>query len=77
VTAWWSVRDVDEPHKVRRAATLLIARGEFSIVIAGLAGSLAFGDDLQALTIAYVTMTALVASLLLRRESQLDRAPHL
>lgn len=77
LTAWWSVRDVNEIHKVRRAATLLIARGEFSIVIAGLAGSLTFGDDLQALTIAYVIMTALVASLLLRRESNLDKTPHL
>ena len=77
LTAWWSVRDVTEPRKVQRAATLLIARGEFSIVIAGLAGSLAFGQDLQALTITYVILTTLVASWLLRRESHLDRTPHL
>lgn len=77
LTAWWSVRDVNEPRKVLRSATLLIARGEFSIVIAGLAGSLAFGEDLQALTIAYVILTAFVASWLLRRESQLDKPPHL
>lgn len=77
LTAWWSVRDVQEPRKVVRAATLLIARGEFSIVIAGLAGSLTFGEDLQALTITYVILTALVASWLLRRESQFDRTPHL
>ena len=76
VTAWWSVRDVSEPRKVQRAATLLIARGEFSIVIAGLASSLTFASDLQALTITYVILTALVASWLLRRETHRERAPH-
>lgn len=76
LTAWWSVRDVTEPHKVQRAATLLVARGEFSIVIAGLAGSLAFGDELQAMTITYVIFTAIVASWLLRSETKRDVIPH-
>jgi len=76
LTAWWAVRDVDEPRKVRRAATLMIPRGEFSIVIAGLAGSTLFGDELQALTIAYVILTALVASWMLRLESQHEKRPH-
>jgi CPA2 family monovalent cation:H+ antiporter-2 len=75
-TAWWAVRDVDEPRKVRRAATLMIPRGEFSIVIAGLAGTTLFGDELQALTIAYVILTALVASWMLRWESQHEKRPH-
>ena len=77
ITAWWAVQDVDEMHKVRRAATLLISRGEFSIVIAGLAGSLTFGENLQALTIAYVILTTLVASWLLHRETQVEKIPHL
>lgn len=76
LTAWWSVRDVREPRKVQRAATLLVARGEFSIVIAGLAGSLAFGDELQAMTITYVIFTAIVASWLLRSETKRDVVPH-
>lgn len=76
VTAWWSVRDVSEPRKVQRAAALLIARGEFSIVIAGLASSLTFASDLQALTITYVILTALVASWLLRSESHREKVPH-
>lgn len=76
LTAWWSVRDVREPRKVQRAATLLVARGEFSIVIAGLAGSLAFGDQLQAMTITYVIFTAIVASWLLRSETKRDVVPH-
>jgi monovalent cation:H+ antiporter-2, CPA2 family len=76
LTAWWSVRDVREPRKVQRAATLLVARGEFSIVIAGIAGSLAFGDELQAMTITYVIFTAIVASWLLRSETKRDVVPH-
>lgn len=76
LTAWWGVRDVEEPRKVRRAATLLIARGEFSIVIAGLAGATLFGDELQALTISYVILTALVASWMLRWESQYEKRLH-
>ena len=76
LTAWWSVRDVSEPRKVQRAATLLVARGEFSIVIAGLAGSLAFGEELQAMTITYVIFTAIVASWLLRSETKRDVIPH-
>jgi Kef-type K+ transport system membrane component KefB len=54
----------------------MIPRGEFSIVIAGLAGSTLFGDELQALTIAYVILTALVASWMLRLESQHEKRPH-
>jgi CPA2 family monovalent cation:H+ antiporter-2 len=77
ITAWWCVRDVNEPHKVTRAAALLLARGEFSIVIAGLGASAAFATDLQALTIGFVIITAFVASWILRVESLRDKTPHL
>ncbi|MEY3345143.1 MAG: hypothetical protein RL125_864 [Actinomycetota bacterium] len=77
ITAWWCVRDVNEPHKVTRAAALLLARGEFSIVIAGLGASAAFATDLQALTIGFVIITAFVASWILRVESLRDKRPHL
>jgi monovalent cation:H+ antiporter-2, CPA2 family len=77
ITAWWCVRDVNEPHKVTRSAALLLARGEFSIVIAGLGASAAFATDLQALTIGFVIITAFVASWILRVESLRDKTPHL
>jgi monovalent cation:H+ antiporter-2, CPA2 family len=77
ITAWWCVRDVNEPHKVTRSAALLLARGEFSIVIAGLGASAAFATDLQALTIGFVIITAFVASWILRVESLRDKRPHL
>ncbi len=44
----------------RRAGAALIARGEFSIVIAALGATLADGTDLGALAAAYVLMTAIV-----------------
>jgi CPA2 family monovalent cation:H+ antiporter-2 len=59
-----------------RAGAFLTPRGEFSILIAALAASTAFGPYLQALTMAYVFITSLAASLLLRfLRSGLDRVP--
>ena len=43
-----------------RAGTVIIARGEFSIVIAALGASLADGPDLGALAAAYVLLTAIL-----------------
>jgi CPA2 family monovalent cation:H+ antiporter-2 len=77
LTAWWSVRGVDEPRAVTRAAVLLISRGEFSLVIAGLAAATTFGESLGALTITYVILTTLFASLILRRECQREIIPHM
>ncbi|MFM7873873.1 MAG: cation:proton antiporter, partial [Actinomycetota bacterium] len=77
ITAWWSVRDVNEPHKITRSAALLLSRGEFSIVIAGLGASTAFATDLQAITIGFVIITAFIASWILRVESLRDKTPHL
>lgn len=77
VTAWWSVRDVNEEHKVMRSAALLLSRGEFSIVIAGLGAGTVFATDLQAITIGFVITTAFFASWILRVESLRDKTPHL
>ena len=66
LTAWWAMKDEAEDRGVMRVAAILIPRGEFSIVIAGLAASATFGKDLQSLTITYVILTTVIASLLIR-----------
>ena len=64
ITAWWSVRDLKEEKATLRAAILLIPRGEFSMVIAGLAATTVFAIELQALTLTYVILTTLAASVI-------------
>jgi len=66
LTAWWAVRDLEEEDATWKAAALLIPRGEFSMVIAGLAVTSVFAVELQALTLTYVIITTLFASLLVR-----------
>lgn len=66
ITAWWAVKDLDEEGATWRVAALLIPRGEFSMVIAGLAASTLFAVELQALTLTYVILTTLIASVILR-----------
>ena len=66
ITAWWAVRDLEEDNAVGIAAALLIPRGEFSMVIAGLAATAIFAVELQALTLTYVIITTLVSSLTMR-----------
>ncbi len=66
LTAWWSMKDEAEEKGVMRVAAILIPRGEFSIVIAGLAAGTAFSQELQSLTITYVILTTVIASLLIR-----------
>ena len=66
-TAWWAVKDLTEKNARWRAAALLIPRGEFSIVIAGLAATSAFAVELQALTLTYVILTTLVSSIIIRQ----------
>ena len=65
-TAWWAMKDQEEERGVIRAAAVLIPRGEFSIVIAGLAASATFAKDLQSLTITYVILTTVSASISIR-----------
>lgn len=72
---WFIARGMSDPRAWMRAGAFLVPRGEFSILIAALAASTLFGPFLQALTMAYVFITALAASLILRfLRSGLDRA---
>lgn len=74
LVGWWVTRDLSDPMSAWRATGFLIARGEFSMVIAALAAPIVLGIQLQALTLAYVIMTAFAASAVLRlSRSQLDR----
>jgi CPA2 family monovalent cation:H+ antiporter-2 len=63
---WFIARGMSDPRAWMRAGAFLTPRGEFSILIAALAASTFFGPYLQALTMAYVFITALAASLILR-----------
>jgi len=75
VTAWWAVRDLEEDKAIWRTAVLLIPRGEFSMVIAGLAATSLFAVELQALTLTYVILTTLFASIIMRTVN--SKAPNL
>jgi monovalent cation:H+ antiporter-2, CPA2 family len=59
VTGWWSARRAGiGPRGRARAGATLIPRGEFSIVIAGIAVASGLGTDIGALSIAYVLVLA-------------------
>jgi len=57
-----------------RAGTLLIARGEFSIVIAALGADLADGPELGALAAGYVLLTAVLGPLATRFSDSISEA---
>jgi CPA2 family monovalent cation:H+ antiporter-2 len=60
-TGWWSARRAGiGPRGRARAGATLIARGEFSIVIAGLATASGLDTDVGALSITYVLLLAVV-----------------
>jgi CPA2 family monovalent cation:H+ antiporter-2 len=65
-TAWWAARDMVEERAALRMAAILLPRGEFSIVIAGLASTAVFAAEIQSITITYVILTTIVASILVR-----------
>lgn len=66
---WWAAgRSRIGPHGRWRAATTLIARGEFSIVIAGLGVAAGVERELGPLAAAYVLVLAIGGSLLARVE---------
>ena len=65
-TGWWSSKDLSDQMSWRRVGAFLIPRGEFSIVIAGLAVAAEFGNELKALTITYVILTTVTSSIFLR-----------
>lgn len=74
LVGWWVTRDMTDRLSAWRATGFLIARGEFSMVIAALAAPIVVGVELQALTLSYVIITAFVASFLLRAvRSGLDK----
>lgn len=66
MVGWWVTRDLNDPMSAWRTTGFLIARGEFSMVIAALAAPIVLGIELQALTLAYVILTAFAASAVLR-----------
>lgn len=66
LVGWWVTRDLSDRLSTWRATGFLIARGEFSMVIAALAAPIVLQLELQALTLAYVIITAFAASVVLR-----------
>lgn len=73
-TGWYGARRLGAGARGRvRAGTALIARGEFSIVIAALGAGLADGARLGALAAAYVLITAVAGPLLARFADDLAR----
>ena len=64
-TGWYAAGRVGAAPKGRlRAGTVLIARGEFSIVIAALGSNLVDGPDLGALAAGYVLISAMVGPII-------------
>ena len=72
-TGWYAARRRGVGPRGRlRAGTVLIARGEFSIVIAALGADLADGAELGALAAGYVLVTAVLGPLATRFSDQLS-----
>ncbi|MEM7140305.1 MAG: cation:proton antiporter [Actinomycetota bacterium] len=66
-TGWYAAGRIGVSTKGRvRAGTMLIARGEFSIVIASLGAGLADGADLGTVAAAYVLITAVLSPIITR-----------
>lgn len=65
LVGWWAARDMTDKMSWRRVGAFLVPRGEFSILIAGLLVTVNFAAELQALTITYVMLTAVIGSVLL------------
>lgn len=63
---WWIAKDMTDPMSWKRAGAFLTPRGEFSMVIAALAAPAVLSVNLQAITLSYVTLTAIIGSVLLR-----------
>ncbi len=67
LTGWWSTRNMSLPTANRLSAGVtLIARGEFSLVIAGLGVAAGLEPQLGPLTAAYVLFSALLGTILTR-----------
>jgi CPA2 family monovalent cation:H+ antiporter-2 len=67
VTGWWAARRAGIATRGRfRAGTTMVARGEFSIVIAGLAVSYQVDGELAALAACYVLILAFAGPVVTR-----------
>lgn len=78
-SGWFAARQSGIAGSGRlRAGLALVARGEFSIIIAGLAAGIAGADELSALAAAYVLVMAIAGPIFARAAGPsrlLDRAP--
>jgi monovalent cation:H+ antiporter-2, CPA2 family len=63
---WWIAKDMNDKSMWVRAGAFLTPRGEFSMVIAALAGPVVLSVSLQAITLSYVFLTAIIGSLVIR-----------
>jgi CPA2 family monovalent cation:H+ antiporter-2 len=64
-TGWWGARDLDAPARIR-AGIALVARGEFSLALAGLAASADVEPRLPPLAVAYVLILAILGPIAAR-----------
>lgn len=63
---WWITKDMNDKTMWIRAGAFLTPRGEFSMVIAALAGPAVLSVSLQAITLSYVFITAVIGSVVIR-----------
>lgn len=76
LVGWYIARSMSDSRAWKRAGAFLVPRGEFSILIAGLATVLPFGATIQALTMTYVLLTTVASTVLLWAfRPGLDRSP--
>jgi CPA2 family monovalent cation:H+ antiporter-2 len=74
-TGWWAAGRAGVGRRGRmRAGTMLIARGEFAIVVAALGASLTEGPELAALAAAYVLITDAIGPISTKFADRLVRA---
>ena len=66
LTGWWAVRRRGNTAAGLRAGAALVARGEFSIVIAGLAAGTGLNPALEPFTAAYVLILAVAGPIVAR-----------
>ena len=71
LSGWWTARPFAAGPGRLRAGTVLIARGEFSIVIAALGAATPDGAELGAMAAAYVLMTAVLGPVVTKFSDQL------
>ena len=65
-TGWATTRGMNDQLSWLRAAAFLTPRGEFSLVIAGIASVAWFAENLAAITLAYVLVTTVISSVALK-----------